>query len=298
MGGRLRSLDALIGTIRNAEALGWNLYLNANPTVNRPGKKKLSRKDVTHWRYVVIDLDPGSAALIPPRPGLELGEGDTADCLLNKAHRIFSGRGYQYWLPIKGALSYLEHPRLMHPWINAESYERGMRGYLAELSKTSDTWAPGWIVDTTCSDLARVVRCPGSMNQKTGRRAVVEHMSQDSTDVRDISRYSVPDTEHWTNGLKLENPQSLSDILPHLTVTARRFILEGVRSPGRHTACWSTAMTLKSLGVPAPKALEWLMVGSHKCWEYNVLGMNSWFENKPLTDSEVKQIIKQVYNGA
>src|SRR6476646_5550207 len=49
MGGRLRSMSALVGTIKNAEALGWDLYLQLNPSRFVPGRSKLARADITHW---------------------------------------------------------------------------------------------------------------------------------------------------------------------------------------------------------------------------------------------------------
>src|SRR3990172_3092286 len=101
MGGRLRSLDQLIRTIRNAEWLGWNLYLGLNPSRYVPGKTKLSREDITHWRYILVDLDPGGDVLVPPSPRPHDGVyRDFPDERLRFAHRIFSGRGYQYWLPV------------------------------------------------------------------------------------------------------------------------------------------------------------------------------------------------------
>jgi hypothetical protein len=285
LGGRLRSLDALIGTIRNAEALGWNLYLNANPTQHVRGKKKLSREDVTRWRYIVVDLDPTAEALAPPQPGVE----HLPSQHLLHAHRIFSGRGYQYWLPIIGA-SEIGHlasscTSFADP-LNPHAVETVMRGYLKALDVCSSVWAPGWKVDPTCSDLGRVVRCPGSVNQRTGRRSTVENVSTQLVDIEELAPYAAQAPQPQAVA-RLEKTSNLYDVLPHLNVRARTFILEGAESPGRHSACYATCQNLQELGVPAYKALNWCGIGAMKCWEVDLVN--------PLSEHDVMKIVRQVY---
>lgn len=279
LGGRLRSLDALVGTIRNAEHIGWNLYLNANPTVPCPHKRKLSRENVNWWRYVIVDLDPTPDALAPPSPG------SCDHKLLTKAHRIYSGRGYQYWLP----LAKME-PRWWDNGLREGSppAERIMQGYLHSLAAQTDAWAPGWMVDTTCSDLGRVVRCPGSINQKTGKRAVVEQVAPlGGVEVRELLKYAVP--PHAPDPAVRIKSENLYAILPHLNVRARTFILWGAQSPGRHSACFATCKNLQEVGVPKETAYRLLHVGAEKCWEAD------WVQ--PLSDRDVNKIVKQVYGG-
>jgi hypothetical protein len=86
---------------------------------------------------------------------------------------------------------------------------------------------------------------------------------------------------------------NLLDALPHLNVRARTFILEGVVSPGRHSAAFATAKNLHELGVPEDRALEWLLIGAGKCWMNN--GMKWLVGTHPLETSEVQRIVKQVY---
>jgi hypothetical protein len=301
MGGRLCSLEALIGTIRNAEALGWNLYLNANPS-RAAGKQKLARGDITHWRYIVVDLDPGADALLPPEPAN--WESRLPDEHLSKAHRIFSGRGYQFWLPLyncpvsNSTTGYLMADAEGHIRVYmAADWERIMSGYLRALKNSSESWAPGWIIDTACSDLARVVRCPGSVNQKTGRLAVVEHVAAGpELDVSALLRYNLPLVSQEI--VKPFETSNLLDILPHLNVRARTFILEGASSPGRHNACYATAKNLHELGVPHDRAFEWLLIGagkSHTGWPSELPAFEF---SHPLSQSEVERIVKQVYGDA
>jgi hypothetical protein len=165
-----------------------------------------------------------------------------------------------------------------------------MQGYLRALKDCSESWAPGWIVDTTCSDLARVVRCPGSVNQKTGRRAVVEHVAAGpGIDVSVLMRYNTTAVE-YTPQAPAETSNLLS-ILPHLNVRARTFILEGAASPGRHSACYATCKNLQELGVPRERAFEWLIMGARRCWE----AVKIEWEGRSLPQSEVERIVKQVY---
>lgn len=274
MGGRLLSLDALIGTVRNAESLSWDLYANANPTRVVRSRTKLSSSDVTYWRYITIDLDPTASALVPP----ELPAAEPA------AHCIFSGRGYQYWMPMR--------PRLACgvggdgvEWIEHEAAERIMKGYVANLASTSEIWAPGWKVDTACTDLARVVRCPGSVNQKTGARSVVLSVVDSRTGHRwplpaDLVRFAVAKPEPAP--IPSSEIRNLADVLSHLTVRARTFILYGAESPGRHSACYATCKTLYELGVPVDRASDWLSIGARNC--------------SPCLDTyDVERVIKQVY---
>ena len=237
IGGRLYNLDSLIGSVRNAEALGWNFYCNANPS-RRGAKIKLSREDITHWRYLVLDLDPSEESLVPPR-------------FDSVAHRIFSGRGYQCWIPVLP----------MQPTLtDAALYERVMAGYIKYHSGAE--WTNGWQIDTSCSDLARVVRCPGSINQKTGKRSVVEFMNAAGKEYRDLVGLAAPPPDPTP---MLQDATSLVDVLPHLTIKAKRFLLEGIDSPGRHAACWHTTKLLHELGVPAETAREWVMRGAFLC---------------------------------
>lgn len=270
-GGRLRSVDALVDTVRNAEALGWDLYLNVNPTKPSGAKTKLSRSDVTHWRHIVVDLDPTGDALEPPQP-----EVTPSSHLLLRAHRIFSGRGYQFWLPVAGPGDWCvgDFSEFM------DQAERITQGYLRQLVTDSMLWCPGWKVDTTCSDLPRVVRCPGSVNQRTGKRAVFEKMATSCVAVEHLQPYAllVPlpaDVVKPVGGIS-----NLLDLLPHLNVRARTFVLEGAESPGRHSACYATCKNMQELGVSASDALDWLVWGARMCM---------------LPFRDVEKIVKQVY---
>ena len=281
MGGRIRSVDALIGTVRNAQELGWNLYLGLNPSKPRPGTIKLNREDITHWRFVVVDLDPVGTPLAPPSGYKEAH------------HHIFSGRGHQLWVPLA------ETVPLSEKVVDLElSIERAMGAYLRRLQ--DEDWHAGWAVDTTCSDLARVVRCPGSVNQKTGKRSEIistirerEHFYSEGSRIwreltltaKRVLDFTPPAPE---SAVRAKNPSNLLAVLPHLTIRARAFILRGAESPGRHTACYAACLSLKEAGVPEPNALEWLCWGADRCWDE--AGMT-----RPLEHSFVRRVVREAY---
>lgn len=261
-GGRLRSVEALFGTIRNAEALSWNLYLQANQG-RRTGKIKLSWEDITRWRFVIVDLDPDADTIAPPESLLWSAQ----------SMRLFSGRGYQFWIPVEG------EPALGAD-LPPERAERLMRGWLNHLHKHEQQWCPGWTVDTTCSDLARVVRCPGSVNQRTGQRACFEAMLGGKLIApTDLEQFIAPPPPPLAEPIESAN---LLEVIPHLNGVSRMFLLIGVESPGRHRACYSTCMNLHELGVPRERTRNWLSYGASICSE-------------PLTEREVFRIVDQVY---
>jgi hypothetical protein len=107
-----------------------------------------------------------------------------------------------------------------------------------------------------------VVRCPGSVNQKTGKRAEVEFHEGLGKNIEDLAPLAAPETEPVR---PIENNRNLSNVLPHLTVTARRYILDGVETPGRHSAAFHAAKLLKELGVPYEAARAWIKNGAWLC---------------------------------
>lgn len=253
-GGRLKSRDQLLRAVDNATSCGLDFYLNANPT-SRCGTKA-QRSSVRCWRYVIIDIDPISIAS-------EYAESQSVEL----AHWIFTGRGHQFWIPLTYS-----------PTIPADA-ERSMGGYLRHYGSTLD--APGWKVDTSCSDLARVVRCPGSINFKTGQRARVEHITLEQTVPQAILNYA-SEMPAPVEKLCLAETLHLRDVIPHLKVSNQRFLLQGQESPGRHTACWRTSRNLMELGVSLARAEEWVLGGARKC-------------DPPLLPREARMQIERAY---
>lgn len=249
-GGRLTSIDQLRGAIKNADAFGWHFYLNLNPVVR--GIKYASRPHVTHWRYAMLDLDPLDPGAPPPivAPPWTM------------AAAIFTGRGYQYWLPIEGC-------PLPPEWA-----EESMRA----LHRSTDV--VGWRLDPTCSDLPRRVRCPGSINPRTGERArVLTPPAGTWAPQPTAAPIHIPPPKISSGNV------NLGGVLAHLrlyNVAAAIFLQEGQEHPGRHTACFTLIKSLQEAGIPPEDALPLATIGARKC-------------RPVLTDKEVLKIIRQVY---
>jgi len=273
LGGRIKSLGQLKGALVNAKALGWNFYVQANPS-RRTSKVKQSREDVTHWRYITVDVDPVDDPLIPLQEFPQFAHA-----------RIFTGRGYQLWVPVLKDDSTVQQvlPDMAYHY---EHLNRCFLSYVESLMTDS----PGWIIDRSCSDLARVVRCPGSINQKTGKMASVisypDRVPLKPYHLEAIAKeYTPPDPP------VKDVPERRSDIswvLPHLTVLAKEFLFNGVERPGRHAACYHTIKLLHELGVPELVALEWVFLGVAKC--------------RPTDDidrliSHARRTVRSIYDG-
>lgn len=149
-GGWISSADQLGGAIHNAELLRRDFYLQANVCDPNFHGVKCGTKHITHWRMLIEDYDPDGGTEPPP-------------AVLHSRRKVvcYSGRGWQLWTRM--------HPREVD---DAGACERGMANWLRHPNRKLYP-QDGWKLDTTCSDLARVVRCPGSVNTKTGFRARV-----------------------------------------------------------------------------------------------------------------------------
>lgn len=257
-GGRLRGFDALLSALRNAEMLRWNFFLNVNPVCQ--GVKYASRRDILRWRYLVLDLDGGQFTDSPPEVG---------DWLTGA--QVSTGRGWQFWLPLDQTLPPPE-------WA-----ERAMRQRLTQ-DKGADI-APGWKIDFTCTDLPRRVRCPGSINQRSGRRCEVIAMPTGRASWQALEGMAPPPpVVQEVPELRTENLK-LKDALPHLNISNRQFVLHGWEAPGRHSECWALIKRCHELGIPHHNALRWALHGASLCTP------------EPLPDGEVLRRMRQVYGG-
>ena len=147
-----------------------------------------------------------------------------------------------------------------HPWRTAAAKAQSYT--LATLPSTD-----GCIVDTSCSDLARVMRLPYTTNQKTGRRASIIWRSS----------HANPALVRW---LLDRTPASLWErpapstvapgspwaaYLPDLTVAGRRFLTEGAEEPGRHKAAAAAMLSLLEQGASEEQILSALSHGARLC---------------------------------
>lgn len=188
----------------------------------------------------------------------------------NRPIIIDSGRGMQAWIRLEDVVLDDVNPSTkIHSLANDDitpairrSSARRVNGYwLKKLDKHLGV-THGCRIDTSVSDLPRVMRCPGTINVKTGREARFEHA-----------------TEHVFSGLAhllvagtpdaaMEDPeppaiaagQRWQKVFSFLTLMAQTYLTHGQEEPGRHKVMWHTAKKLRELGVDRPeaaKALRW-----------------------------------------
>lgn len=257
IGGRLHSPHELEAAIETAATRGFNLYLHLNPV--RPCGIKGSRHHVTHWRYVLVDLDP-----IDPHAGAAR-VADLRDRIA-PGHNLYTGRGYHWWLPV-GAVE------LTDP-LHAQRIERSVAAALRHLRDSFDLWR--WGIDPCTSDLARVVRAPGSVNQKTGERCTFLSLAEETHSPAAFLQY---DPGEPPPPQEKVNP---SRVLEHLSKRARGFLLHGVATPGRRVAAWHTAKMLHELGVGRDEAAALLHTGGNRC-------------RPPIEPRDIDSRITQIY---
>lgn len=254
-GGVCKTVTSLQRAVTNLP--NWDFYVTLNPSQGLGVKAKSS--DITHWSRVLIDIDPVTPFAVPPYAcGLVCGQLLQLIPAVSRAMTVIdSGRGYQIWLAIE--------PLAIEGRTHAQFIERGM-AHLLRLLDGPDM--AGCRVDPSCSDLARVARCPGTVNQKTGRTAEIlwryslapEHLTPLPAEA--ILSLAPP---HNPSELKPIEHKSLTQLLPYLGQRVATFLTEGVGTPGRHSASYAASASLRELGVPEPEARELVRKGASYC---------------------------------
>lgn len=247
-GGRSTDLEHLARVLRNTVHNREDFWVNLNPSSHNVGKGR--SVDVTHWNHILLDIDPRDAGANPAlsRTTVEAGlqKLGFSDCYTI----IDSGRGIQIWL----ALTPLKLDDDLRPRV-----EYATAQFIRSLE-----CGHGCVLDTSCSDLSRVARPPGSYNTKTGRIAQLLQVATRRSDPKGIMELAASFVQPVAPEpvTKISN---LISVLAHLTETAATFICEGYREPGRHKACYATARNLKELGVDFEQAHAWIERGASLC---------------------------------
>jgi hypothetical protein len=268
---------------------GYDFYIQPNPTESRLGIRTTA-KDVTHWSFLFLDVDPVEADC-DAFGALHEYIRVLSDILCRTLHPtlIDSGRGAQAWIRLADT-----------PLVDVESGSEG-RAWLRELSRkrarqTMGHWlkhvatragtVKGCKLDTSVSDLPRVMRCPGTINSKTGKRASLVRLGGIHGGIAEMLVVGTPPEAFLApdpDALPAGTPWQIAK--PILTQKARRFLDEGWAEPGRHDAAWATAKSLHDKGVSRTEALKALEHGNVQC------------RPEPLPASEVVRIVESIFSA-
>jgi hypothetical protein len=114
----------------------------------------------------------------------------------------------------------------------------------------------GCRIDTSVSDLPRVMRCPGTYNVKTGKMArVLEAPSHVFRDLPSALLKPIPHSALIDPVRKSGAPgQTWQKVFHRLTLMAQQYLLEGREEPGRHKVMWHTAKKLAEVGCTVEEA--------------------------------------------
>lgn len=269
-GGHADSAAELLNAARNCPDM--NFYVAPNPVSSRTGVRH-NAKDVTHWSWFLLDVDP----VVKEDYNPHLAMGDALMWLDEWLGRklspvvIDSGRGMQAWIRLEDILFDDLDPCTS---INGIYYYNGqpismrrriarltMRHWLDKLDKKIGE-VGGCRIDTTCSDLPRVMRCPGTMNVKTGRRASILSGQQFiHGGLATLLVTGVPPEKFRVDPVpSLPAGSEWQDVFVHLTVKAQSYLTRGKVDPGRHETMWHTARNLAERGLTRDatrRALQW-----------------------------------------
>ena len=254
--------------------VGRNAYIAPNPTKSTIGDRH-SAGDVTHWSYFLVDIDPVEDDFNPQLAQAEV---------MNLMHHwlgilgtsvptvIDSGRGIQLWYRLDDLHLYEKvtglpgeglTPRDGISWVCERGHARKAMGCWLRRLEESIGLLGGCKIDTSTSDLPRLMRLPGTVNLKTGRAASIIHPG--TGPIQGLAQRMVAETPA---GVFVERTyegcegRSWQDAYGELTQRAQRYLSQGWTEPGRHVAMWHAAKTLSERGVSKDQAREAILYGN------------------------------------
>lgn len=222
---------------------GMNCYVSLNPTTRKDGIRH-NAEDCTHWSWLVFDLDPISD-VASPAAALDkilahFGGLTGRDLFKYPPTVVDSGRGYQAWLhgedlELGENLPRTKVRKVMSYWIKRISDRLGM--------------IHGCKLDTSCTDLPRVMRLPFTVNQKTGRMSTILKVQDEN--YQWLFPFLIAGTPAE---VLVEKPVTSVGgkwqfVFNRLTLSAQNYLMKGKEEPGRHQTVWHVAKSLMELGI-------------------------------------------------
>lgn len=250
---------------------GHNIYVAPNPADSTLGTRHTAQA-VTHWSFFLVDVDPvadDSDARLALAVALGwLGVWWGLDFGCQPPIIIDSGRGTQAWIRLDDwkcadGKEDVAAQRAGGLVCIGRTIARRANGYWLKKLDERMGVCHGCRIDTSVSDLPRLMRCPGTINIKTGRQA--RFVEWPDTVFHGLAERLVTGTPKQF----LSDPeppegvaagQPWQSVFAHLTRTAQVYLSMGQEEPGRHAVVWHTAKKFQELGVSkeeARKAIRW-----------------------------------------
>jgi len=292
IGDYARSLNELFRFVRSLDGR-YNIYVGLNPTTSTAGTRH-SASDVTHWSFFPIDIDPVQPDANPYMAMFHIISMMDKEFNLGGATPITvdSGRGIQLWYRLA------DYPLVDEDYWQAEDDKtitfkravprRAMQYWLKKLGESQIVKDAGCCIDTSVSDLPRVMRCPGTINLKTGRRSGIMHdlSSVLSSLGWDMVRTVPPKTFDNEPRTVVHSLKSWQEAFPHLTKKAQDYLTLGKREPGRHAVMWHTAMKLHEVGIEEEQIRSALLYAN------SILGPDNAVPRR-----DIERTLSQIYGG-
>jgi hypothetical protein len=272
-----------------------DIYIAPNPTLCTTGIRHTAA-DVTHWSYLLLDVDPimeESQPLVVLEKVLRQLEDWTGQDL--RPIILDSGRGAQAWIrledlllsDVETSLDALWGPDSREP-ILRKTARKVMGHWLKRLAEKLGTFE-GCRLDSCTSDLPRVMRCPGTINVKTGRVASLVVVTEEAHHgLAHLLVIGTPERvfdEPEPGELAPGTPWQL--VFTKLTLKAQRYLTEGKEDPGRHETMWHVCKKLQEVGIDKNEARRALQYAN------NLLG-----PDLALPAEQIETDLNQVYGRA